>query len=255
MGKLFFQAGPNGKFKSPPPPSHLTTTHTDMHTQTHTRQWRQEALVEGSSGQACSSAFSPPSSAHSADLWLRSTETKGVLGVSCCLVTPSCSTLCDPTDCSPPGSSAHGIFQVWRLRGVGMSFSSSWGNLRTKAGAWRMAGQERRRRESTASWELPRATAQALDCQAWGFCHETQMKSHLFKLPWVRLQVICSWDTFVTEPVFFLGWEGTAGAIIHLERGELKVRWGWADLIKQWDEPSGSTVSWAPNGLLGGTHL
>ena len=28
------------------------------------------------------------------------------------LVTQSCPTLCDPMDCSPPGSSAHGIFQA-----------------------------------------------------------------------------------------------------------------------------------------------
>ena len=28
--------------------------------------------------------------------------------VCCCLVTQSCPTLCDPVDCSPPGSSVHG---------------------------------------------------------------------------------------------------------------------------------------------------
>ena len=28
-----------------------------------------------------------------------------------CLVAKSCPTLCDPVDCSPPGSSAHGIFR------------------------------------------------------------------------------------------------------------------------------------------------
>ena len=28
----------------------------------------------------------------------------------CCLVAQSCLTLCDPMDCSPPGSSVHGIF-------------------------------------------------------------------------------------------------------------------------------------------------
>ena len=28
-----------------------------------------------------------------------------------CLVAESCPTLCDPVDCSPPGSSVHGIFQ------------------------------------------------------------------------------------------------------------------------------------------------
>ena len=30
----------------------------------------------------------------------------------CCLVAQSCPTLCDPMDCSPPGSSVHGILQT-----------------------------------------------------------------------------------------------------------------------------------------------
>ena len=43
-------------------------------------------------------------------------------------VAQSCPTLCDPTDCSPPGSSVHGIFQAWTLEWVAISFSrgSSW---------------------------------------------------------------------------------------------------------------------------------
>ena len=36
---------------------------------------------------------------------------------------PSCPILCDPVDCSPPGSSVHGILQVWILEWVAMSFS------------------------------------------------------------------------------------------------------------------------------------
>ena len=36
----------------------------------------------------------------------------------CCLVTESCPALCDPRDCSPPGSSVHGILQA-RILGVG----------------------------------------------------------------------------------------------------------------------------------------
>ena len=35
-----------------------------------------------------------------------------------CSVAKSCLTLCDPMDCSPPGSSVHGIFQA-RITGVG----------------------------------------------------------------------------------------------------------------------------------------
>ena len=39
------------------------------------------------------------------------------------LVTRSCPTLCDPRDCSPPGSSVHGIFQARILEWVAISFS------------------------------------------------------------------------------------------------------------------------------------
>ena len=50
---------------------------------------------------------------------------------SCCCgssVTRSCPTLCNPIDCSPPGSSTHGIFQARILEWVATSFSrgSSW---------------------------------------------------------------------------------------------------------------------------------
>ena len=35
-----------------------------------------------------------------------------------CLVTQLCPTLCDPTDCSPPGSSVHGVLQARILSGL-----------------------------------------------------------------------------------------------------------------------------------------
>ena len=46
----------------------------------------------------------------------------------CVLVTQSCPTLCGPMDCSPPGSSVHGISQARTLEWVAISFSrgSSW---------------------------------------------------------------------------------------------------------------------------------
>ena len=40
------------------------------------------------------------------------------------LVTQSCLTLCDPMDCSPPGSSIHRIFQARVLEWVAISFSN-----------------------------------------------------------------------------------------------------------------------------------
>ena len=38
-------------------------------------------------------------------------------------VTQSCLILCDPLDCSPPGSSVNGILQVRTLELVGVPFS------------------------------------------------------------------------------------------------------------------------------------
>ena len=44
-------------------------------------------------------------------------------GLCVCAVTQSCLTLCDPMDCSPTGSSVHGILQVRILDWVAISFS------------------------------------------------------------------------------------------------------------------------------------
>ena len=40
-----------------------------------------------------------------------------------CSVAQSCLTLCDPLDCSPPGSTVHGISQVRILEWVAIPFS------------------------------------------------------------------------------------------------------------------------------------
>ena len=40
-----------------------------------------------------------------------------------CSVAQSCLTLCDPVDCSLPGSSVHGIFQARILEWITISFS------------------------------------------------------------------------------------------------------------------------------------
>ena len=39
-------------------------------------------------------------------------------------VTQSCPTLCDPMDCSPPGSFTHGILQARALEWVAIAFSN-----------------------------------------------------------------------------------------------------------------------------------
>ena len=42
----------------------------------------------------------------------------------CVCVTQSCLTLCDSMDCSPPGSSVHGILQARIPEWVAISFSN-----------------------------------------------------------------------------------------------------------------------------------
>ena len=46
-----------------------------------------------------------------------------LLNVYACSVIQSCLTLWDPLDCSPPGSSVHGIFQARNLKWVAISLS------------------------------------------------------------------------------------------------------------------------------------
>ena len=55
-----------------------------------------------------------------------------------CLVAESCLTLCNPMDCSLPGSSVHGISQARILEWVAISFSrgSSWSRGQTHFSCW-----------------------------------------------------------------------------------------------------------------------
>ena len=57
-------------------------------------------------------------------------DTKYICMCLCVLVAQSCPTLCDPMDCSLPGSSVHGILQARRL--VWVAISSSKGSSRPR---------------------------------------------------------------------------------------------------------------------------
>ena len=50
----------------------------------------------------------------------------------CMLVAQLCSTLCDPMDCNPPGSSVHEILQARILEWVVISFSRESSRLRDR---------------------------------------------------------------------------------------------------------------------------
>ena len=50
-------------------------------------------------------------------------KVRGCVHACVCVCAQSCQTLCDPMDCSPPGSSVCGIFQAGILEQVAISFS------------------------------------------------------------------------------------------------------------------------------------
>ena len=56
-------------------------------------------------------------------------------------VTQSCPTLCDPMDCSPPGSSVHGILQARILEWVSISFPRGSSRPRDQTQVSRIAGR------------------------------------------------------------------------------------------------------------------
>ena len=56
-------------------------------------------------------------------------------------IAQSCLTLCDPMDCSLPGSSVHGIFQAMVLEWVAISFSRGSSRPRDRTQVFRIAGR------------------------------------------------------------------------------------------------------------------
>ena len=102
----------------------------------------------------------------------------------------SCPTLCDPMDCSPPGSSAHGILQARILEWVAISFSRDLPNPGTEPGSPTLQGD-------SLPTEPPGKTTNYLrnGNQNWGFPGGTSGKEHTCKSrklkrsgfnPWVR---------------------------------------------------------------------
>ena len=70
-----------------------------------------QILLSASGGYSCKLCFKYSKTNHLS------------LCLSSCLVTQLCPTLCDPVDCSPPGSSVHGILQARILDWVAISLS------------------------------------------------------------------------------------------------------------------------------------
>ena len=64
-----------------------------------------------------------------------------ILILCLCEVAQSCPILCDPVDCSPPGSSVHGILQARILEWVAISFSRGSSQPRDRTHVSHIAGR------------------------------------------------------------------------------------------------------------------
>ena len=75
-----------------------------------------------------------------------------------CSVTQSCPVLCDPMDCSPPGSSVHGIFQARTLEWVAISYSRGYSQLRDRTCVSCVSYIDRQILYHWATWEALQMT-------------------------------------------------------------------------------------------------
>ena len=104
-------------------------------------------------------------------------------GVCACSVMKSCLTLCDPMDCSPPGSSVRGILEARLLEWVAMP--SSRGSSRPRNRTY-VSRTGRQILYHCAAWEAPVLS------RVLSLCSES------------RAQIFSS--VLVTHSIAFLGW-------------------------------------------------
>ena len=112
-------------------------------------EWVDMSFSRGSSrprGQTqvfCIGRWVPYHLGHQGSPWYCLKELKicNICSVQFSSVTQSCLTLCDPTDCSPPGSSVHGISQARILEWVDISFSRGSSQPRDRTQVSHVAGR------------------------------------------------------------------------------------------------------------------
>ena len=85
--------------------------------------WQVDSLPLGPPGKIFVSILPSKTLASGKDCLSVMSRQSRIESGSVCVVTQLCPTLCDPLDCSPPGSSVHGILQARILEWVAISFS------------------------------------------------------------------------------------------------------------------------------------
>ena len=88
-------------------------------------------------------------------------------------VTQLCPTLCDPMDCSPPGSSVHGVLQASILKGVAIPFSRGSSQPRNQSQVSRIAGEPPGKPFLDLSWQIIETFKSALESSS-GCTTQTQ---------------------------------------------------------------------------------
>ena len=100
---------------------------------------------------------------------------------SCCLVTKSGLILCNPKDCSPPGSSVRGISQARTLEWVAISFSRTSFELKDRTRVSHLLALAGRFRYHWATWEARNTTKQFQLCSlsCWLNCEPAALNGKL----------------------------------------------------------------------------
>ena len=110
----------------------------------------------------------------------------------CCSVSTLCLTLCDPTDCSRPGSSVHGISQARIVEWVAISFSRGCSRPRDQNRISCISCIGRRVLPQVSRWGSPvflvifiYLTAWGLSCSLWNL--------HLWRVRSSSLTMVQTW--------------------------------------------------------------
>ena len=151
-----------------------------------------------------------------------------------CEVAQSCLTLCDPVDCSLPGSSVHGIFQARVLEWVAVSFSRGSSPPRDWTQVCHIAGRRFIVRATLSRWHLYvpwlKKLTQNLD-------HHTQL---CWEEKWGR-QGICSYSGVLCFKGGVLGFwkrlsgsEGSKGRLWGLRRRMAQLALVLVALATRW---------------------
>ena len=145
-------------------------------------------------------------------------------------VTQLCLTVCDPMDCSPPGSSVHGILQARVLEWIATSFSrgSSWSKDQTQvsciAGGFFTIWATGKTNSATINIRIHLCFRLILFSWFWALNlaegHWFIGCMHTFIFPWLRTW-LPSWLLF--QPLDSMQW-----------RISLRVVSGWTNLRSKW---------------------